>query len=360
MESQNQDVVVAQEEQNLPALLSQDAVLMSVQRAKERIAAFVLIKQYALAATNKDDWSNIGGNPYLEDTGAEKVAGLFAPEIGRPTINREVFPDGHYMYTCDGIASWGGKSIPVMGTRSSRDKFFIEYDYECDDRGNRKKDDNGRFIKVELSTEELLNRISAGNVRKSALTNYRNNAIKDVLGLEGVTWEELKEFADIDKKDVSGYEFTQTEMSGDAKDKAKEIERMLVEMFGKNYGQQLASLTENRDKSGKLWAGVKSLDKCSERKMAVVYGQVKKAYTAWEKDNKQNKSSTTTKKSSTELLGTTSKDFDLVKEQMDKATDKERIDSLLSTLAGTFNDKAIKALNAYAKAKKGALEDVPF
>lgn len=343
MNEEGQDVVVVEENQTLPALLSQDQVLMSVHRAKERVEAFVLIKQYALKATNKNDWSNIGDKPYLEDTGSEKIAGLFAPEIGKPVISKEVFSDGHYMYTCDGIASWGGKTIPVMGTRSTRDKFFIEYDYETVE---------GKRQKIELSTEELLLRISAGNVRKSALTNYRNNAIKDVLGLEGITWEELFEFAGIKKEDVTGYTFNQQEMSGDAKDKAKDTEKMLVEMYGNDYAAQLVKLTENTDNSGKKWPGIKTLTGCSEKKLPIVHRQVKKEYDTWKKANgKQGQ-----KQSGDVLLGTQSPEYQNMKVAMDKATDMDRLNNLLGELSATFNQAATRGLTAYAKSREKALD----
>lgn len=351
---QVQDVEIVQDGETLPALLAQDQVLMSVRRAKERIAAFVLIKQYALQTTNANDWAKIGDAPYLEDTGAEKIAGLFAPEIGKPEIRKETFPDGHYMYTCDGVASWGGKTIPVMGTRSTHDKFFIEYDYELDEKGDRKKDDKGRFIKIELSTEELLLRISAGNVRKSALTNYRCNAIKDVLGLEGITWEELETFAGIKKEDVGGYDFKQQEMGDEEKDQVKETERMLIEMHG-DYSSVLEEMTTFQGNKGQV-PGKRKVSALSEKQIPHVYRKVKEAYSNWQKAKGKQASTQPGEQPETVLLGIQSKEYKIVKDEMDKATgNKDRLDNLLGTLSATFNQAAIKGLTAYAKSKEKAL-----
>lgn len=345
MKNEQEISVTAVEESSLPLALRDDSVLTAVIKAEARITAFVKIKQLSLKATTCHDWVNLGGRPYLQDTGTEKIAGLFSPTVSKPIITRENFPDGHYMYTCDGEAIWGGKSIPVMGSRSSRDKFFIQYDHITE---------NGQRKRVELSTDELLKRINPGDVRKSALTNYRNNAIKDVLGLEGITWEDLLEAAGIKKDDVLGVEYNQTEMSEGAKDKAKETEKMLVEMYGKDYGAQLARITENKDRGGKLWPGIKTLAGCSEKKLPIVHRQVRKEYDAWKKTS--GKKEPTQPK--TELLGMQSKEYKIVQDEMDKAVgNKDRLDNLLGTLSATFNQAAIKGLTAYAKSKETVSRD---
>lgn len=346
---EDKDVVVtATEESSLPLALRDDSVLTAVIKAEARIAAFVKIKQLSLKATTCHDWVSLGGRPYLQDTGTEKIAGLFSPTVSKPMITRENFPDGHYMYTCDGEAFWGGKSIPVMGSRSSRDKFFIQYDY-IEEKGTRKR--------VDLSTDELLKRIDPGDVRKSALTNYRNNAIKDVLGLEGITWADL-EAAEIKKDDVVDVEYGRQEISGEAKDQAKDIEKMLIEMYGEDYGAQLARITENKDRNGKLWPGIKTLKGCSEKKMPIVFRQVKKEYGSWQKAHGDKSSEKSQSNGDTspkvELLGLQSQEYKNAKTAMDKAN-KDRIDDILSSLAGTFTDGAIKGLTAYAKVKKEAL-----
>lgn len=337
------------EESSLPLALRDDSVLTAVIKAEARIAAFVKIKQLSLRATTHHDWVNLGGKPYLQDTGAEKIAGLFSPTISKPIIARENFLDGHYMYTCDGDAFWGGKSIPVMGSRSSKDKFFIQYDYV---------EENGKRKRVDLSTEVLLERIDPGDVRKSALTNYRNNAIKDILGLEGITWSDL-ETAGIKKDDVVGVEYNNQQMSGDASDKAKDTEKMLVEMYGKDYATQLARITENRDKDGKLWPGIKKLDGCSEKKLPIVHRQVKKEYETWKKkSDKQEPAQTTSSKSST-LLGTSSKEYQNAKDAMSTADKETRIDEILASTDGIFSDGAIKGLTAFAKSQKDKLANRP-
>lgn len=345
MESQDIDVAT-EEESSLPLALRDDSILTAVIKAEARITAFVKIKQLSLKATTCHDWVNLGGKPYLQDTGTEKIAGLFSPTVSKPLIHRENFPDGHYMYTCDGEAFWGGKSIPVMGSRSSRDKFFVEYDYVKDEKGNRKR--------VDLSTEELLKRIDPGDVRKSALTNYRNNAIKDVLGLEGITWEDL-EAAGIKKSDVVGVEYSNQEMSESGKSLIDTTEVMLVEMFGKDYGQQLANITENRDNKGKLWPGIKNFNGCSEAKLKVVHRQVKSAYDKWKKEGGKQKTSNAPESSSNNLLGISSKEYKNAKDAMDKAATKERIQDILDTSRGIFAEAAIKGLTAYADIREKAL-----
>jgi hypothetical protein len=322
--------VITLTEENALALLQDDKILTAVVKAEARVTAFIQIKKLSLKATTPLDWANLGGKPYLQDTGAEKVAGLFSPTIGVPIITKEFAPDGHYTYFCDGLASWGGKEIPVMGSRSSKDKFFVQYDYETID-GKRKR--------VELSIEELISRIDPGDVRKSALTNYRNNAIKDVLGLEGITWADLAD-AGIEKDDVSSVEYGNQEMDDKAKDKKAEIVKMMTEMHGKNYKKQLEELTANTDKNGKEWPGVKNLDRCSEKKLPIVHRQVKDVYDKWNAGNKKETPTTP----ANELLGKDSKRFKDAIKALEAATTSERVDELLALANGVFTPDAIKDL----------------
>lgn len=316
---------------NMPlAILQNDAILTAVVKAEARVTAFVKIKQLSLKATTCHDWVSLGGRPYLQDTGTEKIAGLFSPIVSTPIISREDFPDGHYMYTCDGEAEWGGKRIPVMGSRSSRDKFFIQYGK--DDKGNR----------VDLPTEELLIRIDPGDVRKSALTNYRNNAIKDVLGLEGITWTDL-EVAEIKKSEVVGVEYGGQEQSKDAKDNASKIKTMMKEMYGNNYGSQLKELTKWTNKDGKEIQGKTSLSGVKDSQMNVIYRKIKDAYGAWKNQP------------APELLNSKSKRFkDAVKAVGITETPK-RVDELLALADGIFDAQAIKDLTTICNDQKEVL-----
>lgn len=333
------DDLIVKEEQSL-APLADDTIIALAQRAEARVEAVKKIMQLALKITNERDWTLISGNPYMEASGGEKIAALFSLSwtINMNSPEYESYPDGHFMYSYKGIFTVAGKSIEVVGSRSSRDGFFKEYEYTPIPNSNQKQ-------------KKLIppDRIDKGNVKKAAFTNLINNGIKRSLGLRNVTKEDLKA-AGLDINKIKGYSHKQEEMSESGKSLIEKIEVVLIEMYGKDYGTQLVNLTENRDRKGKLWPGIKTLNGCSEAKLKVVYGQVKTAHDKWKKDNGKpsQPTPTTTDKPANKLVGMDSKEYEICKATMDNQTDPDRVDEILSTLGETFTEPAIKGLAAYA------------
>ena len=151
--------------------LPDDSIIEAAQQAERKIEAVKKIKTMALAVTNSNDWIDEGGKPYLQSSGAEKIARLFgiSSVIDEPTI--EYDEDGHFTYTYRGTFSIKGVSIEAVGTRSSRDPFFSK--------------SHGK----EIPPSE----ISKADVKKAAFTNLTANGITRLLGIRNLTWEELKE-----------------------------------------------------------------------------------------------------------------------------------------------------------------------
>ena len=170
----------------LPAIADQTLIAVADQ-AEQRIEAMNKIKRLALKLTNPHDWVNENGRPYLQASGGEKVARLFGISwrIFEPT--RESLEGGHFTYTYHGEFSLAGATIEAIGTRSSKDGFFKRYDKE----------------RVELPPSE----IDPGDVKKSAYTNLLGNGITRLLGIRNLTWEDLKEFAGIEQKDVGSVDY---------------------------------------------------------------------------------------------------------------------------------------------------------
>ena len=174
---------------DLPAL-ADDTLIAVARTAEARIDAVIKIKQLALKVTNPRDWTDQQGNPYLQVSGAEKIANLFnvswsflTPE---PICDTEA--DGHYTYTFQGRFTMGGRSIEVEGSRSSKDSFFKQ---------NEWKDG----VKTEKTIDERDNR---RDVKMAALTNLLGNGITRLLGIRNLTWEDLEKFAGIKQEDVLG------------------------------------------------------------------------------------------------------------------------------------------------------------
>lgn len=134
------------------------------------------IKTLALKQTNPKDWADMDGNPYLQASGAEKIARLFGISWricdGYPQRDDQKDDKGsYYVYTYKGEFEMGGKTIEVIGTCSQRDKFF-----------GRK----GGELKNESE-------IDVTNIIRKAMTNMEVNGITRMLGIRNLTWEEINE-----------------------------------------------------------------------------------------------------------------------------------------------------------------------
>jgi hypothetical protein len=173
--------------------IADDTLLAIAKMAEARIDAVIKIKQLALKVTNAADWTDQQGKPYLQVSGAEKIANLFNISWGflTPEPLYEQDDDGHYTYTFTGRFSMGGRTIEVEGSRSSRDSFFKQYTYD----GDKKK---------EKSIDERDNK---RDVKMAALTNLLGNGITRLLGIRNLTWEDLEIFAGIKKDQVGKVEY---------------------------------------------------------------------------------------------------------------------------------------------------------
>ena len=147
---------------------------LKVAERNERLAQ--KIKILAIKQTNPKDWVDQDGKPYLQSSGAEKVARLFGISWrlceGYP--KKETLKDEagtYYLYTCKGEFEMGGKTVEVIGTCSQRDKFF-----------GRK----GCELKAESE-------IDITNIIRKAVTNMEVNGITRLLGIRNLTWDEINE-----------------------------------------------------------------------------------------------------------------------------------------------------------------------
>lgn len=166
------------EAQALPPEVSpvaDEKLVKLAEQVEKRIDAMIKIKRVAIKLTNASDWSDQNGKPYLETSGAEKIARMFG--ITWSMLDKEPILEyeesGHFMYTYRGIFQLAGASIEVIGTRSSKDGFFTH---------------GGRIP---------ISEIDKGDVKKSAYTNMVQSGVTRILGIRNMTWGELEEFAKI-------------------------------------------------------------------------------------------------------------------------------------------------------------------
>ena len=158
--------------------LGDETLIQLADQAEKRIDAMVKIKRVSLKSTNRNDWVDQGGKPYLQVSGAEKIARMFGISWRISEPMKEDMDGGHFSFTYRGNFSLAGATIDAIGTRSSKDGFFKKYSGKGDDR-------------VELPASE----IDRGDVKKSAYTNCIGNGITRLLGIRNLTYEDLQEFA---------------------------------------------------------------------------------------------------------------------------------------------------------------------
>lgn len=169
---------------NIPASVqgAQDAlldmnvenVLALAERADKMVNALNKIMAAAIRITTERDWCLIGGTPYLQESGAAKVARLFGIswKIHDGYPKTELDGDGYPSYTYRMTFTLGGASIEQDGSRSSRDEFFA----------GKRTDKNGNALK-----QKTVDEIDLGDVKRAAYTNCLNNGIKRILpGLRNI------------------------------------------------------------------------------------------------------------------------------------------------------------------------------
>lgn len=176
-----------------------DNILYLAEKAEQYITAMNKIMDAALKITNELDWCLIGGTPYLQESGATKVARLFGISIqlvGNPII--ECDPQGYKTYTYKARFLLKDQFIECEGSRSASEEFFAG-------KGKTKKPDE----------------IDERDVKMAAYTNCINNGIKRLIpNLRNIDVATL-ERAGLDVSKLRGYTF-KTGSKGGNSGKAEE------------------------------------------------------------------------------------------------------------------------------------------
>ena len=170
--------------------VASEALVELAAQAERRVEAINKIKAYSLRLTQPSDWVDQNGRPYLQVSGAEKIARLFGISWRIDEPIREELEGGHYIYTYKGYFSLAGAEIEAIGSRSSKDPFFKRYVYV---NGQRK----------ELPPSE----IDPGDVKKAAYTNCIGNGITRLLGLRNISYDDLEKVAGIKREQITQIEY---------------------------------------------------------------------------------------------------------------------------------------------------------
>lgn len=181
--------------QNSGGLLSADTdnILYLAQKAEAYITAMNRIMDAALKITNELDWVLIGGKPYLQESGATKVARLFGISIqliGQPVV--ECDPEGYKTYTYKARFMLKDQFVECEGSRGMKEDFFA-----------------GKGEKLKKPDE-----IDERDVKMAAYTNCINNGIKRLIpNLRNIDVDTL-ERAGLDVAKLKGYTFKQGSKGG--------------------------------------------------------------------------------------------------------------------------------------------------
>lgn len=200
-----------------------DNILYLAERAERYIDAMNRIMDAALKITNELDWVLIGGKPYLQESGATKVARLFGISIqliGNPTV--EFDNEGYKTYTYKARFMMKDQFIECEGSRSMKDDFFART------KNGLKKPDE----------------IDDRDVKMSAYTNCINNGIKRLIpNLRNIDVATL-ERAGLDTARIGGYTFKDGSKGGASK--AAEDSGLVCSKCGAPVTQKVASYSQSK------------------------------------------------------------------------------------------------------------------
>lgn len=262
--NEDNEIVYASEDQ-VPAIADRDMVAIA-ERAERNMGALTRIKRAALSATNHRDWSSLGGEPYLEASGAEKIRGQFGISWALASPEFKYHDDGHYDVWVMGTFTLWGQSIQIVGTRSSKDPFYSA----------RKQWVDGKKQSIMLPPSE----VDRNNVMKGAVTNCIGSGVKRILGLRNLTWEDLAA-AGVAVDKITRVEYKQSE--GVNNTQASEITAMLDELCEKDPARIEAALVKlttfevtEEDGSKRTVAGKRTVADLTERQIPNVHKALKK------------------------------------------------------------------------------------
>lgn len=141
----------------------------AIQKAQELASLHRQLRVAALKVTTARDWVDLDGQPYLSASGCHRLAALFRIRQRNVRTERLAQPDGSYTIVvvadaCSEVLDPQGW-VEVVGTASSDDRFLTK----------------GGKVKAAF-----------GDVLKKAHTNWFGRAIRQLVGLSGLSWDELE------------------------------------------------------------------------------------------------------------------------------------------------------------------------
>lgn len=218
------------DEQSALVNLDYSNILQIAEKADKMVDALNKIMTAAIKITTPRDWCLIGGTPYLQETGATKVARLFGISWQILDTRTEYDVEGYPTFTYKMAFELGSARIECEGSRSARDEFFA----------GKRTDRNGA-VKKQKSVDE----IDLRDVKQAAYTNCLNNGIKRILpGLRNIDIDTL-EAAGLNARAIGGYTFKEGSKGGARRNNAAESGIVCADC-GAPITQKVASYSQSK------------------------------------------------------------------------------------------------------------------
>lgn len=204
---------------------SMDNIFYLAEKAEKALEALNRIMDAALKITTELDWVLIGGNPYLQESGATKVARLFGISWQIIDKTATVDAEGYKTFTYKARFMMKDTFIECEGSRGMKEDFFAK---AGKDKPLKKPD-----------------AIDERDVQMAAYTNCINNGIKRIIpNLRNIDIATL-ERAGLDASKIRGYTFKEGTKGGTKKEAAEET-GLVCENCGKAVTQKVASYSQGQ------------------------------------------------------------------------------------------------------------------
>lgn len=172
------------------AMLTEDYVKI----AEKQIELRSKLLMTALKALKPHDFQDFDGKPYLEGEGAARIMAVIRGfRVGEAEFNVESIAP-HYFIECGIPMEFMGATTVAIGDCSTADPFFTGRDGKSG-QYKRHLDRTGN--------ETMAARLILGDAKKKARENAISRGVSELLGIKGLTWDDLKKLG-FDKSGAGG------------------------------------------------------------------------------------------------------------------------------------------------------------
>lgn len=185
-ENQIVDVENTASNQNSSIMKADDNILSTsyVEQVGKQIELRRKLLQMGLKALKPHDIQDFGGKPYIEGEGAARImSAIRGFKVHEPKFAIEKI-DNDYFVECVLPMEFLGATVEALGDCSTADVFISG----ADGQGGRKQKHLERTKSPEIAARMMLS-----DAKKQAQENAISRGVTFLLGIKGLSWEDLKE-----------------------------------------------------------------------------------------------------------------------------------------------------------------------